>query len=62
MGKKTQKFFLLHKTTGREVTVLAPSEESVRAKALRIGDIVKIDRLDKNMNYIHTVWEQENET
>lgn len=59
MGKKKQKFFLLHKPSGREVLVLAPSEESVRARALRIGDVVKIDRLDKNTNYIHTVWEQE---
>jgi len=59
MAKKRMKYYLLSKASGREILVVAPSEQSVGAKASRIGGIVRIDRLDKNTNYHHTVWSKE---
>ena len=59
MAKKRMKYYHLIKPSGREILVVAPSEQSARASALKIGNIVQIDRLDRNTNYHHTVWRDE---
>jgi hypothetical protein len=55
MGKKKQRYYLLHTSSEKEIVVVAPTDSSAEARASRLGGIVRIDRLDKNMNYLHTI-------
>jgi hypothetical protein len=59
MGKKRLKYYLLLMSPSqRELTVTAPSVSSAGAMASRIidEDVIRIEELDKNRNFVRTVW------